>query len=38
MPMPFELIREHGALLDLEDARTQLMRVYQRFVEDGKIE
>jgi hypothetical protein len=38
MPMPFELVREHGALLDLVDARTQLMRVYQRFVEDGKIE
>jgi hypothetical protein len=38
MPMPFELLREHGALLDLNDARTQLMRVYQRFVEDGKIE
>lgn len=38
MPMPFELLREHGALLDLADARTQLMRVYQRFVEDGKIE
>ncbi|MFL9503009.1 hypothetical protein ACJMQP_23370 [Rhodopseudomonas palustris] len=38
LPMPFELLREHGALLDLEDARTQLMRVYQRFIEDGKIE
>ncbi|UWU88166.1 hypothetical protein N2605_17495 [Bradyrhizobium yuanmingense] len=38
MPMPFALLREHGALLDLDDARTQLMRVYQRFVEDGKIE
>jgi hypothetical protein len=38
MPMPFELVREHGALLDLADARTQLLRVYQRFVEDGKIE
>jgi hypothetical protein len=38
MPMPFELLREHGALLDLSDVRTQLMRVYQRFVEDGKIE
>lgn len=38
MTMPFELLREHGALLDLEDARTQLMRVYQRFIEDGKIE
>lgn len=38
MTMPFELLREHGALLELEDTRTQLMRVYQRFVEDGKIE
>jgi hypothetical protein len=38
LPMPFELVREHGALLDLVDARTQLMRVYQRFMEDGKIE
>ena len=38
MPMPFELLREHGALLNLNDARTQLIRVYQRFVEDGKIE
>lgn len=38
MPMPFELLRVHGALLDLDDARTQLLRVYQRFIEDGKIE
>jgi hypothetical protein len=38
MPMSFDLLREHGALLHLEDARTKLLRVYQRFVEDGKIE
>ena len=38
MPMPFKLVRDNGALLDLDDARLQLLRVYQRFVEDGKIE
>ena len=38
MQMPFKLIRQDGALLDLEDTRVQLLRVYQRFTEDGKIE
>lgn len=37
MPMPIKLIRERGALLDLEDTRTKLLRVYQRFTEDDKI-
>jgi hypothetical protein len=37
LEMPFRLLREKGALLVLEDARLQLGRVYQRFVEDGKI-
>ena len=38
MNMPFQLIREKGALLELDNARNQLLRVYQRFVEDDKIE
>ena len=37
MNMPFRLIRANGILLDLEDARTQLRRVHDRFLEDGKI-
>ena len=35
MNMPFKLIRANGILLDLEDARTQLRRVHDRFFEDG---
>lgn len=35
--MPFKRIRDGSMLLDLEDARTQLIRVYHRFIEDGKI-
>ena len=37
MKMPFKLIRENGSLLDLEDARSQLRKVHERFLEDGKI-
>lgn len=37
MNMPFKLIRANGVLLDLEDARTQLRKVHDRFLEDGKI-
>ena len=37
MPIPVKLVRDKGALLDLEDARTKLLRVYQRFTEDNKI-
>lgn len=35
--MPFKLIRPNGSLLDLEDARSQLRRVHERFLEDGKV-
>ena len=37
MNMPFKLVRENGSLLDLADARAQLRRVHDRFLEDGKI-
>ena len=36
--MPFKRLRPNGALLDTLDARDQLMKVYTRFVEDGKID
>jgi hypothetical protein len=36
--MPFEPVRDSSALLDLADARSKLLTVYQRFVEDGMIE
>ena len=35
--MPFKLVRTNGNLLDLEDARKQLIKVHRRFLEDGKI-
>ncbi|WP_420725639.1 hypothetical protein [Hwanghaeella sp. LZ110] len=35
--MPFNRIRENSMLLDLGDTRYQLLKVYTRFVEDGKI-
>jgi hypothetical protein len=35
--MPVHRVRANGSLLDLDDARSQLLRVYVRFVEDGKI-
>ncbi|EPY01357.1 hypothetical protein K678_11186 [Magnetospirillum fulvum MGU-K5] len=35
--MPVKRIRDGSMLLDLVDARNQLIRVYHRFVEDGKI-
>ena len=38
MKMPFKLVRENGSLLDLDDCRSQLRKVHDRFVEDGKIE
>lgn len=37
MRMPFKLIRQNGSLLDLEDTRSQLRKVHERFLEDGKI-
>lgn len=37
MRMPFKLIRPNGSLLDLEDARSQLRKVHERLLEDGKI-
>ena len=37
MKMPFKLIRQNGSLLDLEDARSQLRKVHERLLEDGKI-
>ena len=35
--MPFKLVRANGNLLDLKDARNQLIKVHRRFLEDGKI-
>lgn len=35
--MPFKRIRAKGTLLDLDDVRTQLRKVHDRFLEDGKI-
>lgn len=35
--MPFKPIRANGVLLDLDDVRTQLRKVHDRFLEDGKI-
>lgn len=35
--MPFKRVRDGSMLLDLEDARAQLIKVYLRFIEDGKI-
>lgn len=37
MNMPFKRIRANGILLDLENAREQLMEVHRRFLSDGKI-
>ena len=37
MSMPFKLVRNNSSLLDLENTRGQLIKVYQRFLEDGKI-
>ena len=37
MKMPFKLIRQNGSLLELEDVRSQLRKVHERFLEDGKI-
>ena len=37
MKMPFNRLREHGNLLDLEHAQSQLMEVHTRFLADGKI-
>lgn len=37
MSLPVKLVRDKGALLDLEDARLKLLRVYQRLMEDNKI-
>ena len=37
MKMPFKLVRRNGNLLDLQHARSQLRRVHDRFLEDGKI-
>ena len=37
MSMPFKRIRPNSSLLDLEDARYQMIKVYERFLEDGKI-
>ena len=36
--MQFNLVRKNSALLDLADARNQLLAVHQRFLDDGKIE
>lgn len=36
--MQFNLVRKNSALLDLADARNQLLTVHQRFLDDGKIE
>lgn len=35
--MPFDRLRPNGTLLDLENTRSQLLKVYHRFVDDGKI-
>ncbi|MFH5926147.1 hypothetical protein [Roseomonas xinghualingensis] len=37
-PMPFEMVRARGSLIKLDSAKAQLQRVYQRFVEDKKID
>ena len=36
--MPFKIMRPDGILFDLNDVRTKMGRVHQRFVEDGKID
>ena len=38
MKMPFRLVRPNGSLLELANARNQLQRVHERFLEDGKID
>ncbi|HEY4250652.1 MAG TPA: hypothetical protein VGM87_05615 [Roseomonas sp.] len=37
-PMPFKPVRPRSSLLQLDDAREKMLRVYHRFVEDSKIE
>ena len=37
LKMPFRLIRPNGSLLELQHARSQLRKVHDRFLEDGKI-
>ena len=37
-PMPFKLVRDRSSLIELDNARQQMLRAFQRFVEDGKIE
>ena len=36
--MPFKIIRPESVLFDLSDARMTMMRLHQRFLEDGKID
>lgn len=36
--MPFKPVRERSSLLELDSTREALLRTYQRFVEDGKID
>lgn len=38
LKMPFRLIRPNGNLLELGHARSQLRKVHDRFLDDGKIE